>query len=96
MSPWPEVRRQVAQTLVPGSLAGMIGGLAFGAAMVELGVLPTVASLVRTDSPVIGFVVHMAIAAIVGSGLAILLRDDGRPATSCSGAWPTGHSGGSA
>ena len=74
MTPWPEVRRQVRQTLVPGALAGLIGGIAFGVAMVELGVLPTVASLVRTDSPVIGFVVHMVIAAIVGSGLAILLR----------------------
>ena len=74
MTPWPEIRRQVRQTIVPGSLAGLIGGIAFGAAMFELGVLPSVASLVRTDSPVIGFVVHMAIAAIVGSGLAILLR----------------------
>jgi len=74
MTPWPDVRRQIRQTLVPGSLAGLIGGIAFGAAMVELGVLPTVASLVRTDSPLIGFVIHMAIAAIVGSGLAILLQ----------------------
>ncbi len=74
MTRWPEVRRQVRQILVPGSLAGMIGGIAFGAAMVNLGVLPTVASLVRTDSPVIGFIVHMGIAAIGGSGLAILLR----------------------
>jgi hypothetical protein len=74
MNPWPDTRRQIRQTLVAGSVAGWVGGLAFGAAMVELGVLPTVASLVRTDSPVIGFVVHMAIAAIVGSGLAILLR----------------------
>ena len=74
MTPWPEVRRQFSQTLVPGSLAGMLGGIAFGAAMVRLGMLPTVASLVRTDSPVFGFVVHLAIAAIGGSGLAILLR----------------------
>jgi uncharacterized membrane protein YagU involved in acid resistance len=47
--------------------------MAFGAAMVDLGVLPSVASLVRTDSPVVGFITHMAIAAIVGTGLAILL-----------------------
>ncbi len=74
MNPWPDIHRPIRQTLVAGSLAGWVGGIAFGAAMVELGVLPTVASLVRTDSPVIGFVLHMAIAAIVGSGLAILLR----------------------
>ncbi|MEO6207274.1 MAG: hypothetical protein ABIP77_04910, partial [Candidatus Limnocylindrales bacterium] len=76
----PEARVEVRQTLLQGSLAGLIGGIAFGAAIVELGVLPTVASLVRTDSPVIGFLVHMAIAAIAGSGLAILLR----------GRWPAG------
>ncbi|MBA2720121.1 MAG: hypothetical protein H0U52_12925 [Chloroflexi bacterium] len=74
MSPLPDVRRQVRQTLAPGLIAGLIGGIAFGAAMAELGVLPTVASLVRTDSPLVGFVVHMAIAAILGSGLAVLLR----------------------
>ena len=74
MSQWADVRRQAKETLVPGSLAGLVGGLAFGAAMIELGVLPSVASLVRTDSPVIGFGVHMSIAAIVGIGLAILLR----------------------
>ncbi len=80
MTPWPDVRAQIRQTVLPGALAGLTGGIAFGAAMVQLGVLPTVASLVRTDSPVVGFVVHMAIAGIVGSGLAILLR----------GRWPAG------
>lgn len=74
MIQWADVRRQVKETLVPGSIAGLVGGLAFGAAMMELGVLPSVASLVRTDSPVIGFGVHMALAAIVGTGLAMLLR----------------------
>ncbi len=80
MDRWPEVGRQLRQTIMPGALAGLIGGIAFGAAMVELGVLPTVASLVRADSPVVGLVVHMAIAAIVGAGLGILLR----------GRWPAG------
>lgn len=80
MDRWPEVRGRVAQTVIPGAVAGLVGGIVFGAAMVQLGVLPTVASLVRTDSPVVGLVVHMAIAAIVGAGLGILLR----------GRWPAG------
>ena len=74
MSRCPDVPREVRETLVAGSLAGLVGGLAFGAAMIELGVLPSVASIVRTESPMVGFVVHMAIAATVGTGLAILLR----------------------
>lgn len=64
----------VRRTVASGSIAGWVGGLAFGAAMLELGVLPTVASLVRTDSALIGGVVHMLIAAVVGAALALLLR----------------------
>jgi uncharacterized membrane protein YagU involved in acid resistance len=59
----------------PGALAGVAGGLAFGAAMVQLGNLPTVASLVRATTPEVGFIVHMAIAAIVGAGFGMLVRD---------------------
>ena len=50
----------------PGALAGLVGGLVFGLAMTQLGYLPTIASLVRTDSPPVGFVVHLAIAAFIG------------------------------
>ncbi|MGH2583291.1 MAG: hypothetical protein ACRDJE_00075 [Dehalococcoidia bacterium] len=57
-----------------GAVAGLAGGLVFGAAMIELGVLPTVASIVRADSAVVGFVVHMAIAAVVGAGFGVLVR----------------------
>ncbi|WP_052745563.1 hypothetical protein [Allosalinactinospora lopnorensis] len=57
-----------------GAFAGVAGGLVFGAAMVVLGVLPTVASLVRVDSPLVGFVVHMAIAAVIGALFAVLVR----------------------
>jgi hypothetical protein len=71
---WPELRGAAKQTIIPGALAGLVGGVAFGAAMIELGVLPTVASLVRTDSPVVGFAVHMTIAATVGAGLGTLVR----------------------
>ncbi len=59
--------------LLPGALAGLIGGLLFGVAMVPLGMLPTIASLVRTDSVAAGFIVHMGIAAIVGAGFGILV-----------------------
>ncbi len=55
-----------------GALAGLVGGVVFGAAMAELGVLPSVASIVRVESSVVGFVVNMAIAAAVGSGLGAL------------------------
>ena len=60
---------------LPGAIAGVFGGLAFGAAMAWLGDLPTVASIVRASAPQVGFLVHMAIAAIVGGGFGLLVRD---------------------
>ena len=59
--------------VIPGALAGVAGGLAFGGAMIELGTLDTVASLARADSPVLGFVIHMAVAAVIGVGFGMLV-----------------------
>ena len=64
----------VVDTGVPAGVAGgLAGGVVFGAAMVDLGALPSVASLVRVDSEVVGFAVHMVIAAVVGGGLGVLV-----------------------
>ena len=57
-----------------GALAGLVGGLVFGAAMTQLGMLPTIASLVKADSPVIGFALHMLIAAVIGASFGLLVR----------------------
>ncbi|MFI5716151.1 hypothetical protein [Nocardia sp. NPDC051750] len=56
-----------------GAGAGLAGGLAFGAVMVSIGFLPTVAAIVRAGSPVVGFIVHLAIAAVIGAGFGILV-----------------------
>ena len=63
----------LGRVVAPGALAGLSGGAVFGVAMSQLGVLPTIASLVRADSTVIGLVVHMVIAAIIGVGFAVLV-----------------------
>lgn len=62
----------IRQGMLPGALAGLVGGLVFGAAMFRLGVLPTIASLVRADTAGIGFAVHMTIAAVVGTGFGLI------------------------
>jgi len=56
-----------------GAVAGVAGGLVFGAAMAAVGTLTTVASIVRTDSVVVGFVVHLVIAAAIGAGFGVLV-----------------------
>ena len=63
----------VADVLVPGAVAGLAGGAAFGASMIELGSLDTVASLVRSGSPIVGFAIHMLIAVIIGIGFGLLV-----------------------
>jgi uncharacterized membrane protein YagU involved in acid resistance len=57
---------------LPGMLAGIAGGLVLGAAMRSLGLLPSVAALVRSGSPVLGFALHMVIASLVGGGFGLL------------------------
>jgi len=56
-----------------GAAAGVVGGLVFGAAMASVGTLPTVASIVRTDSVVVGFALHLAIAAAIGAGFGLFV-----------------------
>jgi uncharacterized membrane protein YagU involved in acid resistance len=53
--------------LIAGALAGLAGGLAFGILMGMMGMLPMVGMLVRQDSAVVGFLVHMAISAFIGA-----------------------------
>lgn len=55
-----------------GILAGLLGGIAFGILMTMLGMMPMVAMLVGSASLAIGWILHLAISAAFGAGLAIL------------------------
>ena len=70
----------MASGVLPGAVGGVAGGIVFGAAMLDLGVLSSVASIVGVESAVVGFIVHMAIAATVGAGLGVLVWHQ-RPGT---------------
>ena len=59
--------------LLPGALAGLVGGMVFGAAMTRLGLLPTIASLVRAESDWVEMIVHLIVAAIIGAGFGLLV-----------------------
>lgn len=67
---WPE--NWVPGT-VPGAMAGLAGGLVFGLLMLDLGLLPEIAKLVRTDSTTVGFIVNMAVAGMIGAGFGVLV-----------------------
>ncbi len=56
------------------AIASLGGGLLFGIIMLETGAIPKVAQLVGGSSLVLGFVVHLAIGAIIGATYGILFR----------------------
>ena len=55
-------------------LAAFVGGMVFSVVMWQTGFLPSVADLVGSSSPVAGFVVHLAIAGLIGLSYGILFR----------------------
>jgi uncharacterized membrane protein YagU involved in acid resistance len=55
------------RSMVAGAIAGLGGGLVFGIMMGMIGMLPMVAMLVGSENPVVGFLVHMVISAIIGA-----------------------------
>jgi hypothetical protein len=59
-----------------GAVASLAGGLVFSAVMVEVGFLPTVASLVGGTSLWLGFAVHVAISTLIGMTYGILFRNE--------------------
>ena len=67
--------KRLRRDAVSGALAGLAGGVVFGVAMGLVGTLPSVAQIVRSNSPAIGFALHMIIAAIIGAGFGLLVAN---------------------
>ncbi len=59
-----------------GGLAGLVGGLAFGAWMERVGFFPLVAGLVRSDSPGMGRMLHFIISVVIGATYGVFFRYD--------------------
>ena len=63
---------QGLRAIVRGAVAGLIGGLLFTIVMLQIGFLSTVASLIGQESSVVGFLVHLVVANIIGVGYGLL------------------------
>lgn len=61
-----------ARRVAAGVLGGIAGGIVFGIMMAMMGLLPTLAMMVGSESPVVGFLVHMMISIMIGLGLTVL------------------------
>jgi uncharacterized membrane protein YagU involved in acid resistance len=68
------VGTQSARAVGRGALAGLVGGLLFTLVMVQIGFLPSVASLIGSSSALTGFFVHLIIADIIGASYGLLFR----------------------
>ncbi len=62
------------QSLGWGAVASLAGGLLFSLIMVAIGLLPRVAELAGGVSPLLGFVVHMIISALIGMSFGLLFQ----------------------
>ena len=63
----------MASGAASGAVAGVAGGLVFGASMAAFGTLTTVASIVHASSALVGFVVHMLFAVVIGAGFGVFV-----------------------
>jgi uncharacterized membrane protein YagU involved in acid resistance len=77
MSSLTEIReirtyKRMQMTLV-GITGGVVGGLFFGILMMLQGMLPAVAQLVRSESIIVGSIVHMTISMVFGAAFGLLL-----------------------
>ncbi len=63
----------MARAIRDGALGGLAGGVVFGMLMAMMGMLTVIASMVGSSSPVVGFLIHMMISAVIGVGFALVL-----------------------
>lgn len=54
------------QRLAAGALGGVIGGAVFGMMMSKMGMLPMIASMLGSNSPLVDFAVHMMMSMMLG------------------------------
>ncbi len=66
------------RALVVGGVAGIVGGWAFGRWMAQVGFFPLIASLVGSDSVMVGMTVHFGIAVAIGASFGALFQRDVR------------------
>jgi hypothetical protein len=93
----PELQSQARQepfswprAIIVGSLAGIVGGWAFGKWMAQVNFFPLIAGLAGSDSMMVGMTLHFVFAVIIGASFGALFQRDVRGYGSCMG-WGAGY-----
>jgi NADH:ubiquinone reductase (H+-translocating) len=60
--------------VIVGGVAGLIGGVIYGVAIVSLGMMAGVAGLIGLNSPSAGLTIHLAISVLLGASFAAIFR----------------------
>lgn len=68
-----QARQGLTTRVRSGVIAGLAGGIAFGALMAAMGMLPMVAMLVGSESALVGGLVHLVISAGLGVSFALVV-----------------------
>ncbi len=62
----------IGRRAAAGLIGGVAGGLVLGMLMAVMGILTTIASMVGSTSPWVGFAVHIMMSILIGMGLTVL------------------------
>ena len=73
-----QARFSLPRALVVGGVAGIVGGWAFGRWMAQVGFFPLIASLVDSNSVMVGMTLHFGIAVAIGASFGMLFQRDVR------------------
>ncbi|HEY1154722.1 MAG TPA: hypothetical protein VGE95_00270 [Arthrobacter sp.] len=65
------VTHHLGRRITAGVTGGIAGGLIFGVLMAMMGMLPMIASMVGSNSALVGFGIHMVISILIGVGLTV-------------------------
>ncbi|WP_238012336.1 hypothetical protein KZZ52_49040 [Dactylosporangium sp. AC04546] len=68
----PTTAATLPARIAAGAAGGLVGGIMFGVLMQMMGMITIVAMLVGSTSAVLGWLVHLAISAFIGTTFAIL------------------------
>jgi hypothetical protein len=61
-----------SKLVIGGIVGGIAGGIVFGMLMAMMGMLPVIASMAGSDSPIVGFGIHMLISAFIGATFGLI------------------------
>jgi hypothetical protein len=63
---------ELGKLVIGGIVGGIAGGIVFGMLMGMMGMFPVIASMAGSDSPFVGFAIHMLISAFIGATFGVI------------------------